>query len=212
MGSIEVLPSWSIRDICNVILTSLNHGDRRGPSKNLLLRTWEALIEFGVGTLIIDHADLATRKSLISMIRLSLRRETKISLILAGSTELEHRLNKEDLDSFFEIGYEFSALSYVDFADVLLGGFATGFLGLSNPSILFDQEILRQLFQASRMGGTERCNFRALMNILIRAIVQSSENQPAWCINKAVLQNVVNGYGKVNRALPNLPGETEDAV
>jgi hypothetical protein len=115
---VEIFPGWSIRDICVRILTLLNHGDRRGKSKNLLLRTWEALIEFGVETLIVDHADEVTRKALISIIRLSLGKETRISLILAGSTELESRLIKEDLDSFFESCHEFSALSYVDFANV----------------------------------------------------------------------------------------------
>ncbi len=210
---IEIFPGWSIRDICVRILTLLNHGDRRGKSKNLLLRTWEALIEFGVETLIVDHADEVTRKALISMIRLSLRKETRISLILAGSTELESRLIKEDLDSFFESCHDFSALSYVDFANVLLDEFAGKFLGLSDSSSLFDQEVLKQLFKASRMGDTEWCNFRRLMNILVKAITESSENQPSWCINKAVLQNVVEGDGKSKRTLPEFPGEIEnDAV
>lgn len=180
---LEVLPTWSIRDICIRILELLNHGDRRGRTKNLLLRTWETLVEFGVETLIIDHADELTRKTLLGLIRLSLRKETRISLILAGSTELESKLQQKDLDGYFESSHEFDALSLDDFSDVLLEHFAEKFLNSATPNTLFDQNIMESLFQASKYSDAEKCSFRHLANILIRTVVQSSEGQPCLCIN-----------------------------
>lgn len=209
---LEVLPTWTIRDICVRILELLNHGDRKGNSKNLLIRTWEALVRFGVETLIVDHADELTRKALIGLIRLSLRKETRISLILAGSTELESKLQKKDLDGYFEKAHEFSALSLDSFSDVLLEHFAEDFLPSSVSNTLFDQEIMEKLFQASKYDDAEECSFRHLMNILVRAIVQSSEGQSSLCISKQVLHSVVTTYGTSDRVLAELPGELANAI
>jgi hypothetical protein len=209
---LEVLPTWTIRDICTRILKLLNHGDRKGNSENLLTRTWEALIKFGVETLIVDHADELTRKALLGLIRLSLMKETRISLILAGSTELESRLQKKDLDGYFEKIHQFDALSEGDFSDVLLEHFAKDFLPSSASGTLFDKGIMENLFLASKYADAEECSFRHLMNILVRVIVQSSEGQSSLCISKQVLLSVATTYGASDRVLPELLEELADAI
>lgn len=210
---LEVFPTWGIQDICIRILELLNHGDRKGKTKNLLLRTWEALKEFGVEILIVDHADELTRKALISLIRLSLRKETRISLILVGSTELENKLIEEDLDSYFdEDYYEFGLLYSDEFSDILLEQFAKQFLGLSNPETIFDDEVMNDLYEASWTRDIEGCNFRRLMKILTRVIAKSSKDQSSLCINKSVLKQVVNRFKRLDRELPDLLEESEDAI
>lgn len=203
---LEVFSTWGIRDICIRILELLNHGDRKGRTKNLLLRAWEALKEFGVEILIVDHADALTRQALLSLIRLSLRKQTRISLVLAGSTELESKLLKQDLDGYFEYSHSFGGLSLDEFSDVLLD-FGEDFLGLLDPAVMFDDQIMNGLYVASENRDLNQCVFYHFMNVLTKVIVQSSEDQPSLCINKAVLQQVVGSYRKRDKPLPNLPGD-----
>jgi hypothetical protein len=204
---LEVLPTWGIRDICIRILELLNHGDRKGRNKNLLLRTWETLKEFGVEVLIVDHADTLTRQALLSLIRLSLRKQTRISLVLAGSTELESKLIKQDLDGYFESSHSFGGLSLDEFSDVLLDHFGENFLGLSDPLVMFDDQIMNDLYVASENRDINQCVFYHFINVLTKVIVQSSEDQISLCINKAVLQQVISNYRKRDKPLPNLPGD-----
>lgn len=204
---LEVLPTWGIRDICIRILEVLNHGDRKGRSRNLLLRTWEALKEFGVEILIVDHADALTRQALLSLIRLSLRKQTRISLVLAGSTELESKLIRHDLDGYFEYSHPFIGLSLDEFSDVLLEHFAGDFLGLSDSAAFFDNEIMEDLYTASENEDLKQCVFRHLINILVKVIAQSSENQLSLCINKTMLQQVIGKYRKRDKDLPDLTGD-----
>ncbi len=202
--------SWGTQDVCGRILELLNHGAKKGKPKDIRLRTWEMLEDFGLELLILDNAHCVTDKALFDLVECY--RDFRIATVLVGPVrELDDRLKALGLFHNFRCHYEFQALSPRQVVGVMKA-FKKDFLALPEPLEFFDGEALHAICEAS--GGDPSkpdkpgCNFTVVTEILVLTIAQSSNNG-VLRFDKRILQEVLLDYGVAFEPTVEEPNGTE---
>ncbi|MBD1871290.1 ATP-binding protein [Cyanobacteria bacterium FACHB-471] len=205
--------SWGTRDVFNRILELLNHGARQGAPKDIRLRTWEMLEDFGLELLILDNAHLVTDKVLFDLVECY--RDFKAAIVLVGpNDELDKRLKALDLLNNFRCHRKFQSLSPRQLVSALKG-FKKDVLALPETTEFFDGEIINAICEASGGNASKPdepgCNFTAITEILVLTIAQSSKDG-VLRLDKGILRKVLLDYGVAFEPKSEEQNDTEPGV